>query len=429
MAKPFTIEQAEQTFIELVRIPSITGQELAAVEYLEGVLDAHEVKHTRIAKHPARPNLLAVIRAKEAKAQPVVLISHIDVVAGDAAMWEHPVFGGVVAGGRIYGRGTLDTKQLTIMELYAFLQLDRENLCRDVYFLATADEEAGSEYGMAFVKQQRPELFRGAVVLNEGGGFPLKINGQDYMTLTVGEKAVCRVLVWADGQGGHASSPGENQAVQKLAQGMERIFAAEPKLSLGSRATQKAMLQILGNTLLDNPVAADIYAYAGQCSIGMRNYQIGERSNVLPTKAEAILEFKVLPYAKAEDVLSFVEEHLAGTQVQYELMDYQPGFESNTENSPLQQAANALQKACALHGANYKVLPMLALGRTDGRFFGAAGSRVYGCSPVLLDDSFDVTLPKVHSHNESISRNSFLFGCKVVNTLLREHCKFESATI
>ena len=65
-------------------------------------------------------------------------------VDGDADKWNWPVFGGVEDGGRIYGRGTLDTKHLTVMELNAFLNLKRSGrkLKRDVYFLATIDEEA-----------------------------------------------------------------------------------------------------------------------------------------------------------------------------------------------------------------------------------------------------------------------------------------------
>lgn len=91
-----------------------------------------------------------------------MLISHIDVVPGIQEEWTHPVFGAQKADGRIYGRGTLDTKQLTMMELYAFLNLKKQenHLNRDVYFLATIDEEAGSSFGRNMSDRKDPNCFK-----------------------------------------------------------------------------------------------------------------------------------------------------------------------------------------------------------------------------------------------------------------------------
>ncbi len=530
-------EQNKEAFLEFIRIPSITGSEgeEKACAFLEEILNEHGISSERIAKTPERPNLLAVIRAAHPEKEPLVLISHIDVVDGDEEKWTHPVFGAERAEGRIWGRGTLDTKHLTMMELYSFLQLRgrEEELNRDVWFLATVDEEKGSEYGMAYVKTVRPELFSHAVVINEGGGFPLHINGKNYMMLTVGEKAVCKVKIKAEGTGGHASAPGDNQAIQKLSKGLFHIFSAEKELTCGSRRTYETMKQITGSEEWDNPVGADIFGYAGQNSIGMRGYQIGERSNVIPAKAETTLEFKVLPEtmeedirtflekhlkgdevsfeilgfepgfessfensrlrdlcgsrrtyetmkqitgseewdnpvgadifgyagqnsigmrgyqigersnvipAKAEttlefkvlpetmeeDIRTFLEKHLKGDEVSFEILGFEPGFESSFENSRLRDLTDSLQDACRRHGLDCEVLPMLALGRTDGRFFGSEGSMVYGCSPLLMGDSFDVVLPKVHGNDESILEESYEFGVNVLYDIISRICFCEN---
>ena len=420
------MQQIKDAFIDLIRIPSITntaGEEQACA-YLEQFLSRHGIPSERICRVPQRPNLLAVIRAEHPRKEPMVLISHIDVVAGVAEKWSHGVFSGDVADGRIWGRGTLDTKQLTMMELYAFVGLKgREaELNRDVWFLATIDEEGGSAYGMEYVKSVRPELFRNAMVINEGGGFPLHINGHDYMMLTVGEKAVCKVKIWADGTGGHASAPGSDQAMLKLAEGLRRIFAAEKQLQCGSHHTYNTMKDIVGSDEWDNAVGADIFGYAGQNSIGMRNYQIGVRSNVIPARAETVLEFKVLPYTEEAEITAFLDRQLEGLAVQYEVLSYEPGFESHFDNSHLKELVTDLNSACARYGFSGQVLPMLALGRTDGRFFGSEGSMVYGCSPLLMGDSFDVVLPKVHGHNESILEASFKFGCRVLDEIIAKNC-------
>ncbi len=420
------LTESKEAFIRLIQIPSVTGssQEEKACAFLEEILKCSGIESRRIAKIPERPNLLACIRAEKPEKEPVVLISHIDVVDGDPKQWSHPVFGGEIAEGRIWGRGTLDTKQLTMMELYSFLRLkEREkDLSRDVWFLATIDEEGGSSFGMEYVKSVCPELFGNAVVFNEGGGFPLHINGRNYMMLTVGEKGVCRVRVRAEGTGGHASAPGDDQAVQKLAEGLRRIFAAEQTLVCGSRHTQDTMREIVGSSDWDNAAGADIFGYAGQNSIGMRNYRIGERSNVIPAEAETVLEFKLLPGSREEDVKEFLDRELQSLPVQYEILSFEPGFESHFENSRLKDLVKELNEACARYGFEGEVLPMLALGRTDGRFFGSEGSFVYGCSPLLMGDSFDVVLPKVHGNDESILEESYLFGCQVLDEILQKDC-------
>ena len=86
------IKENREAFIRLVRIPSVTGSpgEEQACSYLEEILKEHGIESRRIAKKPERPNLLAGIRAKHPKKEPLVLISHIDVVDGDPEKWPRP---------------------------------------------------------------------------------------------------------------------------------------------------------------------------------------------------------------------------------------------------------------------------------------------------------------------------------------------------
>ncbi len=95
---------------------------------------------------------------------------------------EDPPFAAVEEDGYIYGRGTVDTKQLTVMELAAFLALaeNGEYRKRDVFLLVTCDEESGSACGLsAFLEETIPagsrpitgrELFENSEVISEGGG-------------------------------------------------------------------------------------------------------------------------------------------------------------------------------------------------------------------------------------------------------------------
>ena len=90
----FTEQEARQSFLELLRIPSVTGTagEEQACAYLEGILDRFGIAHRRICRDPKRPNLLAKLTAVNPTEDPMILISHIDVVSGDPEKWTHGLF-------------------------------------------------------------------------------------------------------------------------------------------------------------------------------------------------------------------------------------------------------------------------------------------------------------------------------------------------
>ena len=418
-----TEPEIRAAFLDILRIPSVTGSdgEEQACAYLERILDWYSIEHRRICRDERRPNLVARIRAERPVRPPMILISHIDVVDGDETKWLHPVFSADVADGRIWARGSLDTKHLTMMELYAFVHLKghEAEMDRDALFIATVDEEKGSAYGMGYVREAEPELFSAGTVINEGGGFPLCINGRNYLMLTVGEKAVCKVRITARGTGGHASAPGKDQALQKMAEALERIFSRESELNFGSRQTRDAMRQIVGSEDWDDPAGADIFGYAGQNSIGMRDYRLGTRSNVIAPAAEAVLEFKVLPRTDPREITAFLDRVLDGCQVSWAVESYEDGFENDFTRESM---IDDLISSCERNGFSGTVLPMLALGRTDGRFFAGTECSVYGCSPTLMGDSFSAVLPKVHGNNESILEESFLFGCRVLDEVICKNC-------
>lgn len=418
--------EALRVFRDMIRIPSVTGSpgEADICSYIEALLSRYGIGTERISRSEDRPNLLAAVRAAHPTEPPLVLISHVDVVPADRERWSHDPFGAEEDEGRIWGRGTLDTKHLTAMELYALIRLrgHEDELNRDVYLLATVDEEKGSAWGMGYVRKARPELFERAVVINEGGGFPLRINGKDYITITVGEKAVCRARLWAEGTPGHASAPTPDQAMLKLARGLRRIFAREAELTCGSLSTWNAMREVAGTEPWDDPTASDILGYASRSAISMRNYTIGVKSNVIPAAAEAVLEFRLLPFAAAADVEAYLARCLEGCEVRFEILGYEDGMESGFGDPGFRRLIGILSDACGRAGFEGGLLPMLALGRTDGRFFAGADSAVYGCSPLLMGDSFGAVLPRVHGDDESILVESFRFGSRVLDETIAELC-------
>ena len=85
-------------------------------------------------------NLLLKWKGKTAK-QPILLMSHMDVVEATGT-WKYPPFSGAIAEGKVWGRGAADTK----CSLMAFLQAAEEMIADgyipacDVYMASSCTE-------------------------------------------------------------------------------------------------------------------------------------------------------------------------------------------------------------------------------------------------------------------------------------------------
>jgi len=147
---------------ELVRVPSVTGDEGAVQEVVERAMgerglsvDVWEATPEEISAYKEhvgeqsgyenRPNVVGV-RAGGGGGRSLLLNAHVDTVAGgDASAWGHDPFSGEVEGDLLYGRGSCDMKGglvTHLMALDALSELGIE-LRGDVSVAATVGEENG----------------------------------------------------------------------------------------------------------------------------------------------------------------------------------------------------------------------------------------------------------------------------------------------
>ncbi|WP_119065805.1 ArgE/DapE family deacylase [Rubrobacter indicoceani] len=153
---------AERLLGDLVRIPSVTGNEGAVQRRIERemlarnlTVDRWEATPEEIApyiehvgeqaRHKARPNLLGV-RTGVGGGRSILLNAHIDTVeAGDAATWSRDPFSGAASGGFVQGRGSCDMKGGLVTFLLALDVLDDLGLrlAGDVLVNSVVGEEDG----------------------------------------------------------------------------------------------------------------------------------------------------------------------------------------------------------------------------------------------------------------------------------------------
>jgi acetylornithine deacetylase/succinyl-diaminopimelate desuccinylase-like protein len=150
----------------LLQTPSVNGvhPERALAEVLAAQAQMLGLDAQIIGAQADRPNV--IINTTPAEPTGLLLLGHLDTVpTGDAAAWSQPPFGGVVAAGRLYGRGAIDTKGGMTAALYALALLKRVPgalPAGNVQFIGVPDEESGAtgtlgikwlyEYGLLHAK-------------------------------------------------------------------------------------------------------------------------------------------------------------------------------------------------------------------------------------------------------------------------------------
>jgi acetylornithine deacetylase/succinyl-diaminopimelate desuccinylase-like protein len=425
---------------DLIRIDTTNppGNEIKAAEYLAAVLKREGIEPTILESAPGRGNLVARLKG-DGRAAPLLLMVHIDVVPAEADQWTHPPFGGDIADGFLWGRGTLDTKELAAMELMVMLMLKREGKspARDIIFMANADEEAGGRLGAGWMVKEHPDLIRAEYAINEGGGFGLDILGQRFFTCQVAEKGTARFAMRTRGRPGHGSQPHRDNSVLKLADAIQKIGAVE--FQHHATATVKLFIEGVAAKLgkpydrdlltlldakkyratmerlpLDEGLRSMFYAMLHN-TVTPTMLHAGSKVNVIPSVAEAKCDARLLPGQTSHDLLHELRA-VIGNEVEIEFMDDTPALESEYE-TPL---FDTIARVMARHEPKAPVLPYLVVGATDARHVKKLGTKVYGFAPMFAPTS---ELDRVHGHDERISIDNLAFGTRVLYEVVNEFCQ------
>lgn len=138
----------------------------------------------------------------------LVMMSHSDVVPADDD-WRYPPFDGVVAEGKIWGRGAVDTKSSFCAILEAVESLLAEDYVpeKDVYILSSFSEEVAGDGAPNAVKWLKEHSVSVGLVIDEGGAVlesPLPMLKKDLLAIGIAERSSVRFLIEA--QAGHGCS-------------------------------------------------------------------------------------------------------------------------------------------------------------------------------------------------------------------------------
>lgn len=155
-----------QCLQELVRIPSVVGDEAQCQEYMEQLYrslglstQAIQADRGRLSGHPAfidtgkdyenRPNVVGTLYGENGH-NSLVVNGHVDVVSPEPkGAWTRDPWGGDIEGDRLYGRGAGDMKAGLIANAFALKAIQASGLqpAGTLILQSVVDEEAGGGGG------------------------------------------------------------------------------------------------------------------------------------------------------------------------------------------------------------------------------------------------------------------------------------------
>ncbi len=350
--------------------------------------------------------------------QPILFMNHQDVVAADGE-WIHPPFAGVIENGKLYGRGTLDTKGGLFCMLSAAEELIAEGFVpeRDIYFESARTEECNGDGAQIIAKELLRRGIRFAFSLDEGGMIvrePMAGAKGTYALIGVGEKGAAKLRFIAKSNGGHASRPPKNTPLVRLGKFMaavdrKKIFRIElapvvkEMFSRLAKTMRGPLKFLLGHPTFFSPLLKALLPAVSPAAKAMLSTTVAftmaqgsEANNVLPQQAWVVGDMRFSHHQGREASFEAIRKLAAKYQVETEVLE--PGYPS-----PLADFKNErfrkIEEAVKTIFPNVETTPYLAMAASDNRFMSVVSDLCYGFVPFRVTNE---QLGGVHGLNECV---------------------------
>ncbi len=357
--------------------------------------------------------------------KPLLLLAHLDVVEALKTDWSPDLdpFKLTERDGYFYGRGTSDDKAQAAIWVAVVLQLKAEGYVpdRDIIVALTADEEGGCCNGARWLVANHRDLVDAAYVLNEGG-FGYLRNGKPMENVVEAtQKVFTGFNITAKNKGGHSSLPRPDNAIYELAAALMRFsqYTFPVDLNPVSRAyfEKTALVESPANAaamraILKNPsdkAASAVLSRDPLYNSTLRTTCVatmlkgGHAQNALPQTAEAYINCRMVPNARASDVRAAIVKAIADTAIEVqEAQNREP-----MQPSPLlPEVMGPIEQITKEMWGDIPVIPTMMTGATDAIPWRQLGIPAYGVSGVMIDPG-DL---RAHGRDERILVKSFYDG-------------------
>lgn len=390
--------------------------------------------HANLEKTEIDGNLLYYWKGKTKK-NPILLMSHQDVVVAEGE-WIHEPFSGDIADGKVWGRGASDTK----CSVMAFFEAVEELLAEgfvpptDVYLASSCTEEWAGDGAPKIVeelKRRGVELF---LVCDEGGGIitdPIGGIHGNFAMVGVFEKGKADVKFTAKSTGGHASAPSKGTPIARLAafvNEMENHSPFQKKILPEVAAMFRTLAPygsfglklVLSNLWLFGPilkvVLPKISAQAGamlKTTIAFTMQTGSEAYNVIPQEATLGANLRFIPHQGEKESLEILEKVAKKYGLETEIIhanDYTQPVDINGDGFQL------IEKTIQDTFPGLASSPYVMTGATDAQFYQPICKNCIRFAPVIYGPE---QMKGMHGLNENIEYNCLPGAVRFYKNLIK----------
>ncbi len=390
-------------------------------------LDAHSLLYTWKGRDPAR--------------KPVLMLAHTDVVPaaqGKGKHWRHSPFEGHVGDGHVWGRGALDDKSAVMAILAAAEELLTGGFQPQatIYLGLGGDEEVGGTHGARAIAQTLEKLgVKLDFVLDEGGLLTQGIIqgvSPPVALLGIAQKGYVTLELTARTEGGHASMPHPDTAIGVLLAAIRRLesepfplrltpavremfrylapempwYRRIPLVNLGFFPFERGLLR----KLAEKPSTRALV----HTTTAVTRIEGGVKENVLPTRATATVNFRILHGESAEGVRRHVERIVDDMPI--EIAVSKTSAEPSAVSATDSPAFSLLHRVVRGLYPDAVVAPYLVVGATDSRHYAHIAENTYHFRPLLLRAE---DVDRIHGMDERISLQDLTRGIAFFVHLMR----------
>lgn len=381
-------------------------------------------------------NLMMRWKGSDPALDPIILISHMDVVPAEG-QWTYPPFSGTIADGKVWGRGAGDIKEGVLCFYQAAEELLKDGYVPkcDIYLGSSCTEEIGGDGAPKMANWFKERGIRLFMLCDEGGGIvqdPVVGVSGNFAAVGIFEKGYGDLKFTAKSNGGHSSTPPKNTPIARLAKFEATVEKRSPFRVKFSPAVDSMFEElapycrnfwlktVMHNLWLFRPIVGKILpsisreaAAMLQTTLAFTMQKGSDGYNVIPQEAWVTANLRYIPHQKAKEsnelIASVAKKYDVETEVLY-VND--PSSSLDLQGLPYALTTEAIRKIFPGIG----IMPYVVTGGTDSRFFGEVCDSCVRFSPINMGPE---QMNSMHGIDENIEQGTLPLGVDYFKEIIR----------